>query len=77
MSDETKERNTMEREILIYGLRSGETERYMEELLSTQCKTPAQIESLKARAGADGFHSFRIAFFTPGEKPDFAKTVNT
>ena len=59
---------------LVYGLAKGETERYMEQLLSTKCETKEAIETLKARASKDGFHSFRIAT-SDGSKPDFSKTI--
>ena len=59
---------------LVYGLAKGETERYMETLLSTQLETPEAIEALKVRASKDGFHSFRITTCS-GEKPNFAKAV--
>ncbi len=66
---------TMGKEILVYGLARGETERYTEELLSTQCHNTAEVEALMVKASKDGWHSFRVAKFTPGEMPDFAKTV--
>lgn len=62
-------------EILIYGLERGETRDYMESLLATNCKTSADIEKVKAAATAQGWHSFRIAFYN-GEAPNFAKAVN-
>jgi hypothetical protein len=62
-------------EILIYGLERGETRDYMESLLSTNCKNPADIEKVKAAAAAQGWHSFRIATYN-GEAPNFAKAVN-
>ena len=62
-------------ETLLYGIPAGETERYTEALLSTKANTPAQIEAVKAAASKDGFHSFRIAKFTVGEKPDFTKVL--
>ena len=63
-------------EILVYGLRKGATERYQEELLASSCRTLAHVELVKAAASAAGFHSFRIATFTPGELPNFAATIN-
>lgn len=61
----------MSTEILIYALPVNETERYTEVLLSTQCKNQTEIDALVKRATVDGFHSFRIANFTVGTKPNF------
>lgn len=66
----------MTREILIYGLAAGETERYTEALLATNCKTVSDIEKVKKAAAAAGYHSFRIAYFTQGEKPDFIRAIS-
>ncbi len=64
------------KQTLIYGLERGETRDYMETLLATNCKTPQDIDKVKAAASAQGFHSFRVAGFVPGTKPNFAKAVN-
>jgi hypothetical protein len=69
----------MNKEILIYGLKQGETRDYMEDLLAcfqVTDKAQENIEAVKAAASAQGFHSFRIAGFVPGTKPNFAKAVN-
>ena len=63
------------RETLIYGLERGETRRYTEALLSTQCKSAEDIELVKAAAAAQGWHSFRIAYYD-GEAPNFAAAIN-
>jgi len=63
------------RQLLIYGLVKGETREYMEELLATNAKNPADVEKVKAAAAAQGWHSFRVATYN-GEAPDFAKAVN-
>lgn len=68
----------MKQEILIYGLKQGETRDYMEDLLAcfpVTDKAAANIEKVKAAASADGFHSFRIAGFVPGTKPDFGRSL--
>lgn len=62
------------KEYIIYGIPKGETERYTEVILSTQCKTTAEIESMKIRASADGWHSFRVTTYN-GEAPDFSKVI--
>ena len=69
----------MKPEILIYGLEQNETRDYMESLLACFPVTDsaaANIEKVKAAASAAGFHSFRIAGFVPGTKPNFVKAVN-
>lgn len=69
----------MKQEILIYGLPQGETRDYMEDLLAcfpVTDKAAANIEAVKAAASAQGFHSFRIAGFVPGTRPNFAAAVN-
>ena len=62
-------------EILIYGLAPNDSERYLEQLLSTQCKTKADIDLVIKTAEQAGFHSFRITSFN-WEKPDFVKSIN-
>lgn len=64
----------MDKETIIYGLPKGETERYMEVILSTQTTTKAQQDQVIARATQDGWHGFRIAYFN-GEKPDFLAAI--
>lgn len=69
----------MQTEILIYGLKQGETRDYMEDLLAcfpVTDKAAQNVEAVKAAASAQGFHSFRIAGFVPGSVPNFAKAVN-
>jgi hypothetical protein len=63
--------------ILVYGLARGETERYTEDLLATTCRTQSDVEKVITAAAKDGFHSFRTAIFTEGEKPNFARAVNS
>ena len=47
--------------ILVYGIAKGETKRYMEQLLSSRCKTPAEIELVKQAAAKDGFQQAKTA----------------
>lgn len=61
--------------LLVYGLRRGERRAYMETLLAETCRTQADVERVKAAASADGWHTFRVAKFTPGEPVNFAATV--
>ena len=70
---------TYKTEILVYGLAKGEARDYMEELLACFPATnnaAQNVDTVKAAASAQGFHSFRVAGFVPGVKPNFAKTVN-
>lgn len=62
------------KEILVYALPKGETERWTESLLSTQCRSKVEIEALKKRAAADGWHSFRVTTWD-GSPPDFSKVI--
>lgn len=65
------------REILIYGLEHGETRDYMESLLANFPKTDnsaVNIEKVKAAAAAQGWHSFRIAYYN-GEPPNFSAAI--
>jgi hypothetical protein len=51
---------SFEKEYVLWGLPKGETDRLHEKVLSTQAKTPAQMEDVKKRAAAAGWHSFRV-----------------
>lgn len=64
----------MQTEYIIYGLAKGETRDYMSTLLLATTD-PANIEKVKQLAGAEGWHSFRVATYN-GEAPDFIKTLN-
>ena len=61
---------------LVYGIAKSDTERYMEQLLSSRCKSLADIERVKDAAAKDGFHSFRIAI-SDGSAPDFTRAVQS
>lgn len=67
-----KGRKNPDPEILVYGLPAGETERYMEVLLSSHSKSKEDVERVKAAASKDGWHSFRVTTFD-GSPPDFTK----
>lgn len=64
----------MKTELLLYGLRKGDTERWMEELLATGLPNREAVDKVIALAAADGFHSFRIATYD-GSPPDFTKVI--
>ena len=64
----------MEPEILVYGLEAGETRRAYEDLLSSKCKTLADVERVKGAAARDGYHSFRVTRWD-GSPPDFSKVL--
>jgi len=61
-------------EILIYAIPKGETERYMEDLISSRCRNMADVQKVKAAASKDGWHSFRVTTYN-GEAPNFAGAV--
>jgi len=61
-------------EILIYGIAKDQTERYMEDLLSTNCKTEQDIQKVLKVAKEHGFHSFRVTTYN-GEAPNFIKAL--
>jgi hypothetical protein len=65
------------KEIIIYGLPCGESRDYMEDILANfpaTDKANANIEKVKAAAAAQGWHSFRIAYYN-GEPPNFAAAI--
>jgi len=62
------------KEYILYGLRQGQTERYMEELLIAT-KAQETIDYVKDLAIQEGFHSFRVATWN-GEEPNFTNTLN-
>ena len=65
------------REIIIYGLPCVEKRDYMEDILANfpaTDKASANIEKVKAAAAAQGWHSFRIAYYN-GEPPNFAAAI--
>lgn len=65
------------REVMVYGLRQGETERYAEELLAVfphNHIAARNIAAVKDAAARDGFHSFRVANWN-GEAPNFGAAV--
>lgn len=66
-----QEQNKM-KEILIYGVSKEYNEQYHEDLLSTNCKTKADIEKVLQHAKEHGYHSFRVVNFELS-KPDFTK----
>jgi hypothetical protein len=74
----------MQKEYVLWGIPKGKTSAIDEQVLSTQAKTPAQMDAIKKRAAADGWHSFRVqildlskpykgfGFSRPGAKAKFA-----
>lgn len=62
------------KEVVLYGIPKGKTERYDEVLLLTNA-TPEKIARVKVLAAKDGFHSFRAATVDLSVPPDFTKVV--
>lgn len=65
----------MTTETLLYGIPKGENQRYTEVVLSAGVSSHERIEKIKSLAQKEGFHSFRVATFTPGQKPNFTNTL--
>jgi hypothetical protein len=51
---------TEAKEYILWGLPKGKKDPLYQEILSTQSKTPAQVEEVKRRAAREGWHSFRV-----------------
>ena len=64
----------MQTEYIVYGLPKGETRDYLETILLVTTDRD-NIDKVKKLAGAEGWHSFRVATYN-GEAPNFAATVN-
>jgi hypothetical protein len=75
MKDALRVKATDVKEMLLYGLAKGSTERWQEELLLSNA-TPEKIEKVKVLAKRDGYHSFRVGYVDLGAPPDFGSTVN-
>ena len=60
-------------ETVLYAIPAGETERYMEAIITTN---PDAIEAATEWATAQGFHSFRTAVIDMTVAPDFAGSLN-
>jgi len=63
-------------EYVVWGLPAGETERYMEVVLATQCRSMDDVNKVIAAASADGWHSFRHWKVDIETTPTFAATLN-
>lgn len=63
------------KETLIYALSSGDNMAWQEQLISSRCKNDADVQKVIAAAKADGWHSFRVAYYN-GEAPNFVAAVN-
>ena len=61
-------------ETLIYALAANDRADWQEQLISSRCKNEQDVAKVIAAASADGWHSFRVAYFN-GEAPNFAATV--
>ena len=62
-------------ETLIYALAANDRADWQEQLISSRCKNEADVVKVIAAASADGWHSFRVAYYD-GSAPNFAATVN-
>jgi hypothetical protein len=64
-----------DQELVLWGLPKGKTDRLHEVVLSTQCKTKADIEKIKVRASQDGWHGFRVSHLDLSKRPDFLGAI--
>jgi hypothetical protein len=73
-----KQHLTEAKEYILWGLPKGKTDALYQQILSTQSKTPAQVEEVKRRAAKEGWHSFRVQILDMSEpfKWDAKKMVN-
>lgn len=62
-------------ELTVWAKPAGQTDALHEQIMSTQCKTLADVERIKKIAGKDGWHSFRVVKLDLNAKPDFARAV--
>ena len=61
----------MSKQLLLYGLKKDDCQRYMETLLSDKCRNDSEIEKIKQLASIDGYHRFRVAAYDLSEPPKF------
>ena len=71
----TRKGYKMSKVTLVYGLAKDATERWQEDLLATRCKNAEDVAKVEQAAARDGYHSFRTAEYTEGERPDFLKAI--
>lgn len=65
----------MNKEYVLWGLPAGSNDPIDEKVLSTQAKTPLQMDAVKQTALRDGWHSFRVQILDLDAKPDFTGAV--
>jgi len=68
LSSRSGVKSMMQKEYILWGVPEGETDQLHAKVLSTQAKTPSEMEDIKRRAGAAGWHSFRVQILDP-DKP--------
>jgi len=61
-------KSLMQKEYILWGVPEGETDQIHAKVLSTQAKTPSEMDEIKRRASAAGWHSFRVQILDP-DKP--------
>ena len=61
-------KSLMQKEYVLWGVPEGETDQLHAKVLSTQAKTPSEMDDIKRRASAAGWHSFRVQILDP-DKP--------
>jgi hypothetical protein len=63
-----------QKEIVVWGTAEGAAD-WEETILSTQCKTQADIDAIKARAAKEGFRNVRVSVLDLSTAPDFTKVL--
>lgn len=56
--------------------RKPDAEEWQEEII-TSSSDPAHVAKARVWAESQGFTHFRLSTFTPSERPDFARTLNS
>lgn len=74
-TDMTTRTDIAAKEIILWGLPKGKTDRLYEKVLYTKAKTKEDVEKVKIMAAKDGWHGFRVTNLDLDEKPQFGKNL--
>jgi len=62
-------------EYVLWGLPADSNDPIDEKVLSTQARTPGEMDTVKQTAARDGWHAFRVQVLDLDTKPDFTGRV--